>query len=162
MLYYIGKARASKNLPPIWHVNIARCCDSSCESRSRFPSIGVRDWGKKHISMKDHKSHAVIYMNLDGPRGREALLLRPLPNKKTCSTQKKQSHQAYSHHHMYYTKKLSVPVVVMVVLIGSHRQNNHFANGPSFLLARFLHGAGSSHDEAWLQHVHKKLATWYK
>ncbi len=57
-----------------------------------------------------------------------------------------------------YTKKLSVPVVVMVVLIGSRCQNNHFAHGPSFLLARFLHGGGSSPEAAWLQRGHKKIS----
>ena len=57
-----------------------------------------------------------------------------------------------------HTKQSSVPVVVMVVLIGKCHQNNHFAHGPSFLLARFLHGGGSSPEVAWLQRGHKKIS----
>ena len=89
------------NLLPIWHVNIAHCCDLSCKSMSHFPNIGVRDSEAKSTFLwktRVRQSHAVMYMNPDGPRGREAHLLRPLPNNKTCSTRKKQSHQVYSHH----------------------------------------------------------------
>ena len=89
-----------KNLPPLWHVNIVRCCNLSHKSRSRFLTLA---WGTEPKSTflwktRVHKSHAVMYMNSDGPRGREANLLRPLPNNKTCSTEKKQSHHAYSRH----------------------------------------------------------------
>jgi len=148
-----------KNLPPIWHVNIVCCCDLSRESRSRFLTLA---WGTEAKSTflwktRVRKSHAVMYMNPDGPRGREANLRRPLPNNKTCSTGKKtvtpSIFTSFSH-----TKKSSVPVVVMVVLIGSRRRNNHFAHGPSFLLARFLHGGGSSPEAAWLQRGHKKIS----
>ena len=59
---------------------------------------------------------------------------------------------------MYYTKTLSVPVVVMVVLIRARRRNIHFAHGPSFLLARFLHGGGSSPEATWLQRGSKKIS----
>ena len=100
-----------KNLPPIWHIKYRELSRFVRQIEIPFPNIGVRQycalsWFVRQIEIpfpnvwktRVRKSHAVMYMNPDGLQGREAHLLRPLPNNISCSTRKKQSHQAYSHH----------------------------------------------------------------